>query len=76
MEDQVTSETLNNDTSKDKEQPGVVADDSQFLRNELITLAEKREIKHSVRSLYQKGQSQRIREDQRRIRKKTITGNQ
>ncbi len=42
------SETLNNDTSKDKEQPGVVADDSQFLRSELITLAEKREIKHSV----------------------------
>ncbi len=48
MEDQVISETLNNDTSKDKEQPGVVVDDSQFLRSELITLAEKREIKHSV----------------------------
>ncbi len=48
MEDQVTSETLNNDTSKDKEQPGVVIDDSQFLRSELITLAEKCEIKHSV----------------------------
>ena len=48
MEDRVTSETLNNDTSKDKEQPGVVVDDSQFLRSELITLAEKHEIKHRV----------------------------
>ncbi len=48
MEDQVTSETLNNDTNKDKEQPSVAADDLQFLRSELITLAEKHEIKHSV----------------------------
>ncbi len=48
MEDQVTSEALNNDTSKDKEHLGVVADDSQFLRSELIMLAEKHEIKHSV----------------------------
>ena len=39
MEDQVTFKT-----SKDKEQPG----DSQFLRSELITLAEKGEIKQSV----------------------------
>ncbi len=37
MEDQVTFETLDKETSKDKEQPG----DSQFLRSELITLAEK-----------------------------------
>ncbi len=48
MEDQVTFETLDKETSKDKEQPGVAADDSQFLRSELITLAEKCEIKHSV----------------------------
>ncbi len=48
MEDQVTFETLDKETSKDKEQPGVAADNSQFLRSELITLAEKREIKHSV----------------------------
>ena len=48
MEDQVTFETLDKETSKDKEQPGVAADDSQFLRSELITLAEKREIKHSI----------------------------
>ncbi len=48
MENQVTSETLNNDTSDYKEQTGTNADDSQFLRNELITLAEKHEMKHSV----------------------------
>ena len=48
MEDQVTSETLNNDTNNHSEKPGVAADDSQFLRSELITLAEKHEIKHSV----------------------------
>ena len=48
MEDQVTFETLDKETSKDKEQPGVAANNSQFLRSELITLVEKREIKHSV----------------------------
>ncbi len=48
MEDQVTFKTLNKETSKDKEQPSVAADDLQFLRSELITLAEKHEIKHSV----------------------------
>ena len=49
MEDQVTSETFNDHSKK----PDVVADDaerftSQTLRSELITLAEKHEIKHSV----------------------------
>ncbi len=47
MEDQVTSETLNDHSEK----PSVVADDAsatQSLRSELITLAEKHEIKHSV----------------------------
>ncbi len=49
MEDQVTSETFNDHSEK----PDVVADDveridSQSLRSELITLAEKCEIKHSV----------------------------
>ena len=44
MEDPVTSATLNNDTNK----PDVAVDDSQFLRSELITLAEKHEIKQSV----------------------------
>ncbi len=49
MEDQVTSETFNDHNEK----PDVVADDaerftSQTLRSELITLAEKHEIKHSV----------------------------
>ena len=49
MEDQVTSETFNDHSEK----PDVVADDaerftSQTLRSELITLAEKHEIKHSV----------------------------
>ncbi len=48
MEDQVTFETLDKETSKDKEQPGVAANNSQFLRSELIMLVEKREIKHSV----------------------------
>ncbi len=43
MEDQVKFET-----NKDKEQPSVTADDAQFLRSELITLAEKGEIKQSV----------------------------
>ena len=43
MEDQVTFET-----SKDSEKPSVTADDAQFLRSELITLAEKGEIKQSV----------------------------
>ena len=37
MEDQVTSETLNNNTNKDNEKPS----DLQFLRSELITLAER-----------------------------------
>ncbi len=40
MEDQVTFETPNDHSEK----PG----DSQFLRSELITLAEKHEIKHSL----------------------------
>ncbi len=44
MEDQVTSETLHNNTNKDNEKPS----DLQFLRSELITLAEKGEIKQSV----------------------------
>ncbi len=50
MEDQVTSETLNDHSEK----PSVVADDShpasatQSLRSELISLAEKHEIKYSV----------------------------
>ena len=49
MERQVTSETLNDHS----EEPSVVTDDSdridaQTLRCELITLAEKCEIKHSV----------------------------
>ena len=43
MEDQVKFET-----SKDKEQLSVTADDAQFLKSELITLAEKGEIKQSV----------------------------
>ena len=44
MEDQVTFER-----SKDNKQPGgTTADNLQFLRSELITLAEKHEIKHSV----------------------------
>ncbi len=42
MEDQVMSETLNNNTNKDKEKPSVAADDLQFLRSELITLAERK----------------------------------
>ena len=52
MEDQVTSETLNDSASAT--QPSVVADDShpasatQSLRSELISLAEKHEIKYSV----------------------------
>ena len=44
MEDQVTSETLNNNTNKDNEKPS----DLQFLRSELITLVEKGEIKQSI----------------------------
>ena len=49
MEDQVTSETFNDHS----EEPSAVADesdrvDAQTLRSELITLAEKHEIKHSV----------------------------
>ncbi len=48
MEHQVTSETLNNNTNKDKEKPNVAADDLQSLGSELITLAEKGEIKQSV----------------------------
>ena len=49
MEDQVTSETFNDHSEK----PDVVADDveridAQSLRGELITLAEKHEIKHSM----------------------------
>ncbi len=44
MEDQVTFETPNEETNNHSEKPG----DLQFLRNELITLAEKHEIKHSV----------------------------
>ena len=48
MEDQVTFETLNEETNNHSEKPGVATDDSQFLRSELITLTEKREIKHSV----------------------------
>ncbi len=52
MEDQVNSETLNDNV--EHERPSVAADDShpasatQSLRIELITLAEKHEIKHSV----------------------------
>ncbi len=38
------SETLNNNTNEDKEKPS----DLQSLRGELITLAEKGEIKQSV----------------------------
>ena len=45
MEDQVTFETLNEETNNHSEKPGRLA---QFLRSELITLAEKLEIKHSV----------------------------
>ena len=48
MEDQIKFETQSAKLSKDKEQPGVAADDLQFLRSELITLAEKGEIKQSV----------------------------
>ena len=43
MEDQVRFET-----SEDSEKPSVTADAAQFLRSELITLAEKGEIKQSV----------------------------
>ncbi len=46
MEDQVTSKTLNKETSDHSEKP--VADDSQFLRSKLISLVEKHEIKQSV----------------------------
>ncbi len=48
MEDQIKFETQSAKLSKDKEQPGVAVDDLQFLRSELITLAEKGEIKQSV----------------------------
>ncbi len=48
MEDQIKFETQSAKLSKDKEQPGVAADDLQFLRSELITLAEKGEIKQSI----------------------------
>ena len=44
MEDQVTFETPNKETNNHSKKPG----GSQFLRNELMTLAEKHEIKHSV----------------------------
>ncbi len=46
MEDEV-----NFKTSKDKEQPSVTADDAQFLKSELITLAEKGEIKQRVANI-------------------------
>ena len=42
MEDQVTSETLNSNANKDKEKPSIAADDLQFLRSELISLAERK----------------------------------
>ena len=48
MENQVTSETLNNDTSDYKEQTGANADKLQSLRSEMISLAEKHEIKYST----------------------------
>ncbi len=53
MEDQVTFESLNDGPSvvEDQSHPTQVnaqADDVQLLRNELIMLAEKHEIKHSV----------------------------
>ena len=53
MEDQVTFESLNDGPSvvEDQSHPtqaNAQADDVQLLRNELITLAEKHEIKHSV----------------------------
>ena len=46
MENQVTFETLNEEKSDHSGKP--VADDSLFLRSELISLAEKHEIKESV----------------------------
>ncbi len=46
MEDQVAFETLNEKKSDHSEKP--VADDSQSLRSEMISLAEKHEIKQSV----------------------------
>jgi predicted house-cleaning noncanonical NTP pyrophosphatase (MazG superfamily) len=45
MEDGVTFETLNEETPSGST---LQAEDTQLLRNELITLAEKHEIKHSV----------------------------
>ncbi len=45
MEDEVTFETLNEETPSGST---LQAEDTQLLRNELITLAEKHEIKHSA----------------------------
>ncbi len=47
-EAQLKFETRSASLSKDNEQPSVTADDTQFLRSELITLVEKGEIKQSV----------------------------
>ena len=60
MEDEVTSKTFNDHSEK----PDVVADDTeridaQSLRSELITLAEKCEIKHSVAYIKIKGEYER-----------------
>ncbi len=60
MEDEVTSKTFNDHSEK----PDVVADDAeridaQSLRSELITLAEKCEIKHSVAYIKIKGEYER-----------------
>ncbi len=49
MEDEVTFETLNDvENQSHSTQANAQADDTQSLRNELITLVEKREIKHSA----------------------------
>ncbi len=48
MEDQVTFETLNKDVSNQREQTVINADELQSLRSELLSLAEKHEIKQSV----------------------------
>ena len=72
MEDQVTSEKLNEPENPTTETQN--ADQLQSVRAELITLAEKHEIKHSVNYIKKASQSasEKIKEDyERRLRKKT-----
>ena len=66
MEDQVTSDKLNEPVSPTTETQN--ADQLQSVRAELITLAEKHEIKHSVNYIKKASQSalEKIKEDYER----------